>query len=347
MAYRDPEVQRSRDRERYHQRTEARRAACLCLRCGKRPPEPGRTNCTSCAERNRKKERARNERLKAEGRPRRDPAKRKKTERERYRRTVDDRIARGRCPRCGKRPPAPERSTCDVCAEQIRAMARARYAKGKKKNLKYGGRPVESRRRAGRIRSERRRKAWVEAGLCTRCGVNPPAEDGGTTCTPCRTRRQAREREVYSRRRAEGLCVRCGVRTFEGASMCGPCTADEHDSGRIERKNARNRERYQERRSAGRCTDCQKPSHGASRCPSCAERSYARSSHFRGMPDWDPEHHVVDLVTGEEYGPFASEAEGAAHIAFLKLPAGRCEIISDVPLGLRYTGGTAREDTVR
>ena len=43
MAYRDPSVGRTRDRERIARRTAERRAAGLCPRCGKRPPALERT----------------------------------------------------------------------------------------------------------------------------------------------------------------------------------------------------------------------------------------------------------------------------------------------------------------
>ncbi len=53
MAYRDPAVARARDLKRYHRRTAARKAAGLCPRCGKRPPQPGRSLCEPCAEKHR------------------------------------------------------------------------------------------------------------------------------------------------------------------------------------------------------------------------------------------------------------------------------------------------------
>ncbi|MXY65741.1 MAG: hypothetical protein F4Y85_11035 [Gammaproteobacteria bacterium] len=329
MAYADPDRRRASDRERYHRRTEERRAAGLCIRCGKREPIPGRSNCPTCAELNRKRERARNGRLKAEGRPRRDRVKSRETEKKRYRRTADERIARGLCPRCGKRSPEPDRALCAPCGDKVRTMARARYHKGRAAGLKYGGRRMESRRRSARIRSERRRQAWLDAGLCTRCGQNPPAEDG-TTCISCRSRRQGIERKRYHDRKAAGLCVRCGeASTFDGAALCLSCTALEAESGRQERKNAASRRRYGERRQAGVCTDCRMPSHGASRCPECAQKSYERSSHFRGIPSWDPEFIVVDLETGEEHGPFDSRPDADACAAFLKLPPGGFEVVAE------------------
>ena len=328
MAYKDISTRRRADRERYHKRTEERRKAGLCVRCGKDYPEPGRTNCAACAVQNRNQERARNARLKAEGRPRRDRRKALEADRKRYRQVADDRIARGLCTRCGNRKPAPERSLCAPCGEKVRTMARTRYAEGKARGELYGGRKADTRRKSARLRSERRRKEWLDAGLCTRCGQNPPAEDG-TTCVSCRNRRQGIERKRYHDRRAAGLCVRCGqASTFDGAALCLSCAALEAESGRQERKNAASRRRYEERRQAGVCTDCQAPSHGASRCPPCAERSYTRSSHFRGIPDWDPEFTVIDLVTGEEHGPFDSRPDADACVAFLKLPPGGFEIVA-------------------
>ena len=154
--------------------------------------------------------------------------------------------------------------------------------------------------------------------------------EGGTTCAPCRARRQARERETYSSRRQAGLCVRCGTAsTFDGAALCIACSALEAESGRQERKNVAARRRYRELRSTGRCTTCGSPSQGASRCVPCARKSYELSAHFRGIPDWEPEYTVVDLVTMEEHGPFGAEEEAAACIAFLKLPRERFEIVAE------------------
>ncbi|MDE0281909.1 MAG: hypothetical protein OXN16_12660 [Gammaproteobacteria bacterium] len=329
MAIRDIDARRRKDRERYHQRTATRRQAGRCVRCGKFPPVAGRASCEGCAEKDRQRERARNERLKAEGRPRRDSARRKEADRERYRKAAEDRAARQLCRRCGKAEPAPDRSLCAPCGAKVRSMARARYHRGKDAGLAYGGRCASSRRRSARVRSERRRREWTEAGLCTRCGQREP-EENGTTCAPCRTRRQARERETYSSRRQAGLCVRCGTAsTFDGAAMCLACSALEAESGRPDRKNAAARRRYRELRSAGRCTTCGAASQGASRCVPCARKSYELSAHFRGIPDWEPEYVVVDLLTMEEHGPFGAEGDAAACIAFLKLPRERFEIVAE------------------
>ena len=320
---------RAADRERYHQRTRARKAAGLCLRCGRDEPADGLTTCSVCALKNRERERTRNERLKAEGLPRRDQERRRCADRERYRRAAEDRRAQGLCPRCGLEGPAPGKALCHGCGEKTRKMARARYHKNRKAGLKYGGRESHARRESARLRSERRRREWLAASMCTRCGSRPPVE-GGTTCAPCRARRQAREKERYASLRAAGICVKCATTpAFDGASMCMACAALEAGSGRMDRKNHAARRRYQQRRRAGVCTECQAPSFGASRCPPCAERSYTRSAHFRGMPEWGPDFTVVDLATMEEHGPFASRADADACAAFLRLPPGQFEVVAE------------------
>ena len=53
------------------------------------------------------------------------------SERRRYRRLTDERLAAELCPNCGLRPPAPDRRRCEVCGEQQRVADRARYARAK------------------------------------------------------------------------------------------------------------------------------------------------------------------------------------------------------------------------
>ena len=328
MGYSDPKVARAKDRERYRLRVEKRRAAGLCPRCGRRPPAPGRSVCAPCAGKSNRASRARDARLRAEGKPRRDPARARAYERKRSRQQAGERREAGLCVRCGTAPAADGRKSCEPCLEKRRASDRANYAAGKAAGKLYGGADPKVQRRAGRARSRRRQKQRTEAGLCIRCGKHPPAE-GGTTCTPCREKRQAAERRQYADRRAAGLCTRCGGAVHDGLSRCTPCAAIEDASGNPERKNRRSRKLYARRRARGQCTSCGAPSPGASRCPPCAERSYHRSQHFRGIPVWDPTWTVIELATGREHGPFDSEADVALCLAFEKLARDRVEIISD------------------
>ncbi len=65
-------------------------------------------------------------------------------QRRRYRRQTADRLARGLCPKCGKHPPAPDRSRCRQCLEQRRAADRASYARAKAEGRLYGGSDAEA-----------------------------------------------------------------------------------------------------------------------------------------------------------------------------------------------------------
>ena len=145
-------------------------------------------------------------------------------------------------------------------------------------------------------------------------------------CEPCRVARRDREREQYAARRTAGLCGRCGTPAPSDAAYCDRCARSAAKRSRKRAKNARSRQRYARRRARRLCSDCGAPSHGASRCPPCARRSWARSGEHRGLPVLPPRVTVNEIATGVE-----SRDMG---------PVGRC---GDVP-GLRQafpgTGGT-------
>ena len=336
MGYRDSARHRAADRERFKKRTAERVAHGLCPRCGAVPPEPDRALCAGCAEKRNRAGRARDARLRAEGKPRRGSARAREYERERTRREREERRASGICIRCGERAAAPDRASCEPCLEKRREADRAKYAAGKAAGLPYGGADPDARKKYARARSKRRQKARIEAWLCIRCGDRPPAE-GGMTCTPCRDKRQAAERRQYRDRRAVGHCVRCGGPVFDGLSRCAPCAVAEEERRNPERKNARSRKLYAERRARGLCTSCGAPSQGASRCVPCAERSYHGSAHFRGIPVWDPSWTVIELETGREHGPFDSEADVALCLAFEKLDRDEVEIVKDASVMSFFT----------
>ena len=225
-------------------------------------------------------------------------------------------------------PAAEGRASCEPCLEKRRASDRATYAAGKAAGLPYGGANADAKRKSARAKSKKRQKERLDAGLCIRCGNNPPA-DGGITCAPCRDKRRAAERRQYAERRTAGCCTRCGGPARDGLSRCAPCAAIEEASHNPERKNERSRKLYAERRARGLCTSCGAPSQGASRCAPCAEKSYHRSAHFKGMPVWDPTWTVIEIATGEELGTFDSVADIALCLAFAKLGRDQVEIVTD------------------
>ena len=165
MAYKDPEVRLQRDRERFRKRTAERVAQGLCPRCGDRAPAPERSVCDPCAEKRNKASRARDARLRAEGKPRRDPVKAHVSERKRSRRETAARIAEGMCTRCGTAPAAPGRASCEPCLATRREADRASYAAGKAAGMLYGGANADAKRRSARAQSRKRQEARREAGL--------------------------------------------------------------------------------------------------------------------------------------------------------------------------------------
>jgi len=227
MCDTDIAARRRRDLERYHRRTAERRAKGLCLKCGKRPPAPHRTQCEPCSERQRAGDLAR------------------------YHRRSAERIAKGLCPKCGKRPPEPERSQCGPCLAKDAAAGRARDAR-----LRAAGMPRRDPERATAYERERRHRQIAERrakGLCPECGEAPPAP-GRTVCGPCGEERRAKARARYAKgkaagklyggrnvetrrrigreksarrrtaRLAAGLCTSCGKRPSTGdGTRCEPC----------------------------------------------------------------------------------------------------------------------------
>lgn len=167
-----------------------------------------------------------------------------------------------------------------------------------------------------------------DAGLCTRCGRNPPVE-GGFACEPCLVARRDADRELYTARRAAGRCGKCGGPTADGASRCAPCTVLDAERVDPDRKNRNSRRRYWKRRAARRCTDCGQPSQGAARCDVCARRSHERSDRFRGWPVYPPRFTVVPIDTDEPVATFDDEMDVAAYLAFEKLTRDRVEVIVD------------------
>ena len=218
---RDPEKKRKAGRKHGRRRTQARRAAGLCIRCGLAQPAEGRSMCEPCRENRRAAKRARHHERRAAGlcvkcavpapggkaycescaaernaRRRRDKEAKRASDRRRY----EFRRARGECTRCGQ--PANGAAECQDC----RNAARTRYHT----------------RRA--------------AGQCVSCQA--PTFDGAAMCAPCsvaRAERRNREAEYaarrrrYADRRARHKCVVCEAPS-PGAARCDGC-ARRHAEG--------------------------------------------------------------------------------------------------------------------
>ena len=223
MPHADPDIRPQCARERARRRTAERIARGLCPRCGKQPPEPGRSLCQQCGERRRLADRARATKRRQAGIKRAREPDDRKAEHQRARQRAEDRLTRGLCARCGRDPHEPDRRLCAACGERQRRLDRERYAKARAANRPYGGRNPETKRAQARRRTRNRQHARRAASLCIRCGTGSPVESG-SSCETCLTKRRTADRATYAARRAAGLCTRCAGRSFDGAPVCGPCT---------------------------------------------------------------------------------------------------------------------------
>ena len=326
MAYADPERRREFDRQRSRRRTAERVARGLCPRCGRQAPAPGRAVCDPCAEKRRIADRARAAKRRAAGIKRvRDP-KTRQTEYQRARARAAERLAQGLCSKCGRHPHEPERRLCAGCGERQRRRDRERYARAHNAGELYGGKQVASKRRSARRRTWLRQRGRRAAGLCIRCGRGRPV-DGASSCANCLEARRVADRQTYAARRAAGLCTRCAATTFEGASLCGPCTVIE--ARYREAKNETNRRRYTERRATWVCTRCSRPSFGASRCEPCAKRAWERSEQVKGLPVYPPSFTVVERATGTDHGTWESWEEVAIALSFARLSLEDVDVLID------------------
>ncbi len=260
-----------------------------------------------------------------------DQAPAKERARVRLRQRHAERLASGLCTRCGKVPPEPGLKLCGRCAEKRRAADKARRDRARARGASYAGRDPVKCRRAERAADRRRRRERHEAGLCTRCGRNPPV-DGRSVCEPCGEAVRAAERARYAARRAAGACVRCAEPAVGGSSRCARHAALEAERISTERRSAVRKTRYARRRARGVCVDCGAFSAGAARCPACAYRSNTRAPAWHAAQAGPPFYTVIEIDNGADHGTYETEAETAACLAFLGLRIDQVEIVSNVPL---------------
>ena len=326
-----------RERERRRQRVEDRIARGLCVRCARVAPVEGGRTCEGCRARRRAADRARAAKRRETGIRRvRDPEARK-AEYRRARQRAEDRLAQGRCGKCGHHNHEPDRRLCAGCGEQARRAERKRYARARAAGLKYGRKSPLGKRRQARILSRKRRQARQDASICIRCARQPPV-DGGASCEACLIARRAAEQAIYSVRRASGRCVRCNTTTFQGEPFCGPCAVV--DARRQPGRNAAARRRYDERKARQICTHCgNAPSFGASRCQICARKAYARSEHVRGLPVYGAEFTVVHAASGDELGVFEQWEDVVLCLSFASLSFDEVEVLHEhAPMRAVLTG---------
>ena len=134
--------------------------------------------------------------------------------------------ARGICPYCKRERSAPGKVACQNCID-------------KQKRQTENMTPEEREKRKAQCKARYQKKK--AAGLCTMCGKVPPTP-GRTYCAKCAEQREkyhytpdpetvekykatarASGKARYERRKAAGLCTRCGEPAAPGKTHCEDC----------------------------------------------------------------------------------------------------------------------------
>lgn len=175
------------------------------------------------------------------------------------------RVAAGVCGSCGAHPLA-TRWKCGGCRDRHNESRRLAADLRKGVGLCGGcNRPAvagkrtcalctaEQRERAAGGHNEYRRTLYqsrAAAGVCVRCGVNPP-EGGRRRCVGCGKVERKKAKRRRARKRLLGLCVGCGVRKAQpGRTRCRRCL-DAINNYSLERYREKKREREQSSGVAG------------------------------------------------------------------------------------------------
>ena len=262
--------------------------------------------------------------------PYKDPEKERACGRRRYERITADRISRGMCPRCGKARPAPDRTLCRHCAAKSVARPSAQDAR-RPRRLAYHT-AAETRNGAARLRVTGAGGAIGHGGTLARARVAAPIH-------PLKAARCA-NRATWHGVTGSGNNMPCGVPPVCAAGaarprpvmprVCDRCARSAAKRSRKKAKNARSRQRYARRRARRLCSDCGAPSQGASRCPPCARRSWARSGEHRGLPVLPPRVTVIEIATGVNHGTWERWEDVVICLAFAKLSRDQVELIPDM-----------------
>lgn len=290
-----------------------RKAAGLCVDCGRMPSRPGRTLCVRCA--------LIHSKAKAELWRTNEEYRRKCNERQAASRAAA--AAEGRCIRCGAPTDGVHLTCCECRAEladrRVAKMQDGGFCSSCLSPLPAGWKLYTCPACAARNREARRER--LAAGLCIQCGARP-ARPGRKTCTACaeaksaaaRTRHErdirngrciechrkldaeivamgrrrcpeclerrravaARRREARRRAMENRTCTRCLVNPAEpGRAFCAACNA------RRNRQKHMNALRRATAIETGRCTGCnarldaETVAMGLKRCPECREKARA------------------------------------------------------------------------
>jgi len=118
-------------------------------------------------------------------------------------------------------------------------------------------------------RERENRLYYLSRGRCPVCGGLRPVVEGSKWCEVCRDKNCAKEKERRDKRRAEGLCVRCGEPLGDDKHVqCEKCRARD-------RELKRRQSQYYIRKEKGMCVSCGARAARAGKvlCSRCAMRS--------------------------------------------------------------------------
>lgn len=181
----------------------------------------------------------------------------------------------GLCTSCGECPPDPGTQTCGGCKaverERGRERARRKSEAGECQLCPRDAVPG-GKRCSKHVQAQKHQKARRQARLRAqnRCDCGGPLP-----CAGCRAVKALDSATRYQRRRAQGLCVRCGEPATNGGALCAyHCQAIKRST----------QERYQRRVLLGVCVNCgkQPAQAGERQCISC---SAARQGEQRAQRD--------------------------------------------------------------
>ncbi len=183
----------------------------------------------------------------------RDPEKRRRADRERRRRRIDERVALGLCVRCARVAPVEGGRTCEGCRARRRAADRLRAARRRDAGITRLRDPEA--RKAEYRRARQRAEYRLARGLCGKCGRFPHEPDRRLWAGRAEQPRRA-ERKRYRKARAAGLAY-----------------GRKSPLGKRRQARIRSRKRRQTRTDAGLCTRCGRhpPVHGGASCEACLE----------------------------------------------------------------------------
>lgn len=178
------------------------------------------------------------------------------------------------CNRCGKRPRAPGRVSCERClkiqAEKAKLRRKERANKGLcticgKRSSRLGRKTcLQCAERHYTMQSKRRYNLRKVQGLCTTCGKNPALENN-LVCSSCMIERAEYHKARYQSLKKKEMCIACAKRlVHNNRVLCKICLAKHSEQEKKRRIRLK---------AAGLCQRCGKcpPKPNETLCAQCRQ----------------------------------------------------------------------------